>query len=711
MNRKTNRLLSFILAAVMLLGLVPASGIIASAEGVAHPSTVIIESDGYASGEGGAVRITKSAQWVADRTAEITFDISSLPVYTPPVDFVLIFDTSGSLSAANLAKLKATARYFAELVFESGGQHRFTIIQFAGSAQNLIVQSKDKNQIINAINSISKEGNLTLYSTAIEMMCGLFRVSGGKAGGADKIEIITFSDGGYNDSSSVLMNAQRKFGAWLEAATQTEIHMSTMLTTASTSANNSYGAWSGFFKNRTDIIENTPYYIGKWDGDLIIDAFNTVASETIRKNNEAFSLSDSLNTASGYFDPDSVDAVTVTVDGRQSEGIPLPVFNNTRMSWAMPGLHTGAEVKITFQMKLRDDAPQFDWYPTNTGHSLSYTVGADAEPTVLGTSETPWLPDRYAQIQKEYKLLNAGTVNPAETFYLKQVGSGTTDNPDVTAVPDLERVFGAGANGIDADAVASVPFAQGEATVAGTKRAFVIALPVYERVGVYTYTLREVNNGAVGVTYWATDITLVVSVQNGDDGKIYVAAVHCETPVDVNNANGTKTDTLTNTYSAGGLKINKTVAGNLGDRDRFFNFSVTLTAPGTTTAPVKVTGGSAEDNPTALDFSASAEQTVTFKLKHGETLSFGNLPYGTTFSYEETDADSDGYETEYSDDEQTGAINAAEKLLVTTNTKNGVIDTGVLLDNLPYIAGIAAIVLCGAAFLIVRKRRRAAEEA
>ena len=315
------------------------------------------------------------------------------------------------------------------------------------------------------------------------------------------------------------------------------------------------------------------------------------------------------------------------------------------------------------------------------------------------------------QIQKEYKLLNAGTVNPAETFYLKQVGSGTTDNPDVTAVPDLERVFGAGANGIDADAVASVPFAQGEATVAGTKRAFVIALPVYERVGVYTYTLREVNNGAVGVTYWATDITLVVSVQNGDDGKIYVAAVHCETPVDVNNANGTKTDTLTNTYSAGGLKINKAVAGNLGDRDRFFNFSVTLTAPGTTTAPVKVTGGSAEDNPTALDFSASAEQTVTFKLKHGETLSFGNLPYGTTFSYEETDADSDGYETEYSDDEQTGAINAAEKLLVTTNTKNGVIDTGVLLDNLPYIAGIAAIVLCGAAFLIVRKRRRAAEEA
>ena len=109
-----------------------------------------------------------------------------------------------------------------------------------------------------------------------------------------------------------------------------------------------------------------------------------------------------------------------------------------------------------------------------------------------------------------------------------------------------------------------------------------------------------------------------------------------------------------------------------------------------------VTGGStAANNPQTIEIG----QETTFKLKHGDTISIANIPYGVTYSVTETAVD--GYTTTKTGD--TGTINAAEQTAAFTNTKEGTIDMGVTLDSLPYILALA-VVFGGAVVMFTRKR-------
>ena len=345
------------------------------------------------------------------------------------------------------------------------------------------------------------------------------------------------------------------------------------------------------------------------------------------------------------------------------------------------------------------------------------------------------------EIGKTYKIANPGTTNPAETFYLIRTGKSVSDSllnannmPDLVQLNDTEY-----AGGYDGDGylVGEVSYTEGEATEAGVAKTFEIGLPAYNSVGIYTYTLREVNSATPGVTYWDHDIRLVITVMATDEGKFYVAAVHCEEVIP--DVESEKTDNFTNVYSATssgvddpGLTISKTVNGNLGDRDMYFDFSVTFTAEPdmsyANSTGVEFYGGSHADNPTTVDITSlgNAPITVNFKLKHGETISFGNVPYGVTYAYGEEDYTNDGYTTTYPQigtgvndaetgleitaDDKSDTVDFATKGYTVTNTKEGEIDTGVILDNLPYILAIAAVIL-GAAIFVFKKRRTAAENA
>ena len=102
-------------------------------------------------------------------------------------------------------------------------------------------------------------------------------------------------------------------------------------------------------------------------------------------------------------------------------------------------------------------------------------------------------------VKKVYKLTNANMSSPAETFTLEQVGAGRVTDGDATSAPALGTITGA-------------IFAKGAATVDGTTGNITIALPTYEKVGVYEYTLREVAGKTVGVAYYGKDILLKVTV-------------------------------------------------------------------------------------------------------------------------------------------------------------------------------------------------------
>lgn len=314
-------------------------------------------------------------------------------------------------------------------------------------------------------------------------------------------------------------------------------------------------------------------------------------------------------------------------------------------------------------------------------------------------------------IKKAYRLIGAGT-SPEETFTLTQTGSSVVDG-EATAAPALVALTG---DGIPANAVAQVAFAAGDAKAEpsaenGAIKNFTVTLPEYTSVGIYEYTLKEVAGTTAGVTYYANDIKLIVTVINDDEGNLRVAAVHTE---DLADEDAAKSDTFENTYSAAELDIKKEVTGNLGDKDKYFDFTVTLTGEtGKTYAEsYAVTGGSTEaNNPTSIVIGTP----TVFKLKHDDTIRIPNLPTGVTYTVTEADytAEADGgYDAPVIKD-AADAVSDGEGTIATEtllekfiNNKGTLVDTGVFVDNLPYVIIMAAVIVAGLAMMVLKRRNR-----
>ena len=303
-------------------------------------------------------------------------------------------------------------------------------------------------------------------------------------------------------------------------------------------------------------------------------------------------------------------------------------------------------------------------------------------------------------VYKEYNAVGDTAVSPAETFSFSavsfesasQTGSGYTEEWANSNVPTIN----------------SVSYAAGDAGKDDTtkKKAVTITLPTnYPSVGIYNYSFTETDNGTAGVTYRSTPIKLVVTVIE-QDGKKRVAAVHCE------GENGTKSAVFENTYSAGSLKVTKEVTGLMGDKNKEFQFSVTITAP--TGKNLESSFSFNKNGSTASDSSYNfASNTVTFTLKDGESFSIGNLPVGVTCVVSE--AAEEGYETKINgqtatktDDnkykKEVTISTATESTVDYTNDKGGAPDTGVSLDTLPYVL-VLALAGAGLVLMIARKRR------
>ena len=294
---------------------------------------------------------------------------------------------------------------------------------------------------------------------------------------------------------------------------------------------------------------------------------------------------------------------------------------------------------------------------------------------VLGVSGALAADAKTVVINKKYKLVGAGS-SPEETFTLVQTGSDVLDG-DAEAAPALVSITGAKFDG-------------GAAAADGVTMPITVNLPEYEKVGKYEYTLKEVQGKNAGVGYYDAAMKLVVTVINGQNGLERVAAVHTEL-----TQGAAKSDTFENTYSAGTLTVKKNVTGNLGDKNKEFDFTVTFAAP------------KGKDWTPAIDASKGATMvegdpmSYTFKLKHDAMATFGNLPEGVTYTVTETPVD--GYTTTSTVEEGKGKIVAGTNEVTFTNNKSGDIDMGVTTENLPYVLLIGFVVLAGAALLIKRK--------
>ena len=142
------------------------------------------------------------------------------------------------------------------------------------------------------------------------------------------------------------------------------------------------------------------------------------------------------------------------------------------------------------------------------------------------------------------------------------------------------------------------------------------------------------------------------------------------------------------------VKIKKVVKGNFGDVTKDFEFEVTST---------KEIGS---DSGYTL---TSDKKTATFKLKAGDDVTLKNVPSGAVLKIGEKNA------SDYVTDIKAGNVTVGgsgytvtsdnNQIIVVTNTKNGIVDSGIVLDNIPYIL-LLLTVIAGCLLLWAGKKYR-----
>lgn len=312
-------------------------------------------------------------------------------------------------------------------------------------------------------------------------------------------------------------------------------------------------------------------------------------------------------------------------------------------------------------------------------------------------------------IKKAYAPNNGATA-PNETFTLTatkvSVSNSSIKEADFKATGAYELT------------ITGAKFENGEITD------FNVQLPNYGKPGVFVYKLNEVDNGVAGVTYDNNDYYLTVYAFNKADSTAKVEANDLQYAVRLSRglaalndktSDNYKVDAINNSYAAEPLTITKTVNGNMGDRTQAFEFEVVFNAPANKTvkSSISVSGDHGAVTGVDLDeyntFTFEKTATVKFTLTHGQTMNFLNLPEGVTYTVKELNVP-EGYKTYINDADTpaTGIEGTISNTAVTISYENvngdTTIDTGVILDNAPYIA-LMMVVVAGAAVMIIKKRR------
>lgn len=263
----------------------------------------------------------------------------------------------------------------------------------------------------------------------------------------------------------------------------------------------------------------------------------------------------------------------------------------------------------------------------------------------------------------------------------------STDKVVRTLTADWKTLAGAGASA-NASLTAKTLFAGYDFTAPGT----------------YNFTVKEIAGSNPNIVYDGTVYNVEVVVSMPDNYPASDTPVIKEIKAKV--ANGDKADkaAFANTAKANdSLKVFKKVAGTAANTQD--EFSYTLKIEGAQGSYGYVLNGVAG--------TFDAKDTLTFKMKHDQSIEIKNLPEGATYTVTEVDTD---YTESFAVDGgqaqagkvATGTIHK-DSTVVYTNEKGFAPATGVNSDTMPFVFG-GLVVVAGAGTLLISRKRRASEE-
>ena len=306
---------------------------------------------------------------------------------------------------------------------------------------------------------------------------------------------------------------------------------------------------------------------------------------------------------------------------------------------------------------------------------------------------------------------------------------GTPKDATATTIEILESPLGGGTigtavfsnadtantiNGIPSDPDRNIPTA-GKKYV---QKSVSITFPVgtFTKPGVYRFVINETNNNLPGVTYDSNptrylDVFVVADDNNVLSVNSYVlrdAATDIGTNGEYVENPDVKSAGYINSLTQYDFEFTKTIAGNQGDKNKRFDFTLNITGANPGTYPI--IAHDVEGNPTSITVGANGTATGEYSLTNGSTVQVIGLNAGAVCTVTE---DAEGYTATHSLDNGTAVSGDSsgdvtlnsDHSVAFTNTREGIIPTGVIMAIAPFAIGICvfgAIII----FIICKRKRR-----
>ena len=318
--------------------------------------------------------------------------------------------------------------------------------------------------------------------------------------------------------------------------------------------------------------------------------------------------------------------------------------------------------------------------------------------------------------------------NIPDIIFSYTIRRGTPKDATATTIEILESPLGGGSigtavfsnadttrtiNGLPTDADPSNPTA-GKKYV---QKSVSITFPVgtFTKPGVYRFVITETNNNLPGVTYDSEPTRyLDVFVVANDNNELSInGCVLRDAATDI-GTNGeyvenpdVKSSGYTNTLTQYDFDFSKTISGNQGDKNKRFNFTLNITGANPGTYPI--IANDVEGNPTSITVGANGTAIGEYSLTNGSTVKVIGLNEGAVCNVTE---DPDDYTaTHILDSGNAVSGNSSGNVTLNsdhsvafTNTRNGIIPTGIIMTIAPFAIGICVF---GAVFIfIICKRKR-----
>lgn len=294
------------------------------------------------------------------------------------------------------------------------------------------------------------------------------------------------------------------------------------------------------------------------------------------------------------------------------------------------------------------------------------------------------------------------TIAPAEASELTNTGM-----PATAGVEGAVSLSPSSVN-YSAEGLSSEDNADGVTKTITTQMSVSLVTSRFAAPGIYRYKITQTPPELDGLNVVYKELFLDVYVENGNSGLV---AKGCT--LSTAAGSGSKISGFENKYVTHKLTITKVVAGNQGDKNKDFEFTVTIKgADGETYKYGTVKNGVTTMNQTTTKSGA----TFTETLKHGESVIVYGLSSEDKFAVTEADYHGDGYKTSYKIGDGTNstegssiaekAIGNSDTTVIFTNTKDVTVPTDVIRTVVPYAAIVAFAAVMGVVFFRPRRNRR-----